>query len=659
MIFPFLPQPLDMVVKSGLVSIRFGREPGIKIGDTFLEVDSSILRSVLDKIDGINATSWDNGNGGTKSINLNDPDIVRSLFRRIHLIPTSWHYSGKRINYRRFFAVNGLISIRSEDIETLIRTHRKIIDLAMSLSTIEGLRIDHIDGLFDPARYVRMMRENLPGRVLMAEKILMPGEILDSSLGLDGTTGYDFLSALDLLFLYPPGLEKLREVFNEINRGYESQGYVLERYKIEFLEKEYSGDLDHLAWLFYDSLVADHGMELTFHETRETVKRVLMSLNRYRTYASYDRIEPLLEWLDNFNMEQGCTITRIISTHLHNECLVCLKPMLKLQQYTGAIMAKNLEDRLFFSYNPLIFLNEVGHAPWEKPFTPEAFFDFVEKRKLCRYSFNETSTHDTKYGEDLRYVGIAISQFPVQYEEALDEIQRSITVKESAKKIRGEHLVYLIQLIIASYGVRNYYPDYTSAVKGQLIKAARESALETDWKNVNEKYERLVLETFDKIISEIDSKRLMKTDLLIDLCRSAGEYDSISSLILKFILPGISACYQGSEFGNYHFTDPDNRALVDFAAIHANLREFSGMRKFRDYPAGFRGYKLALFSFLASLRSKHLNLIQEGKIASLSVSGDHRDAVIAYTVSLNHEVLVIALVRYTSAFFGTGLVFRA
>lgn len=180
---------------------------------------------------------------------------------------------------------------------------------------------------------------------------------------------------------------------------------------------------------------------------------------------------------------------------------------------------------------------------------------------------NETSTHDTKYGEDLRASGIVISEFPDLFRKAIEEARNSYITEGLAGRLRNEHLYYIVQMVVASVKSRGLYKSYKDSLNSHIIKAVRESGLKTGWKNINVEYEKSCIELTEKVVEFAELKPSSNIGRLSQMCKEYGQLNSISMLVLKFMLPGFTSNYQGSENHNYHFTDPDNRIPVDYSLL--------------------------------------------------------------------------------------------
>ena len=646
-VFPFLPQSLSFLVNQHRVSITPGPIPVLHVDsmDIPLVKMPDVMADMVPKQGP--GEEWADNNGALPDIEISSICLMEEILRNIPLTPVYWQYSAKRINYRRFFAVNGLIAIRSQDKDVIELTHRKILDLSSS-PCVTGIRIDHLDGLYDPSGYVEFLRRSLPGKVILAEKVLIPGEIIPESLDLDGTTGYDFLGMINALYADRKGYNALADGFRSRAPVYGDVDEILLSYKHSFIAEEFSGDVDNLSWPIYDSLVLKHGYEFSYSEIRGAVTGILTSFEKYRTYSTPGNTVEIAKQLLNVAAGRDDSIPYILSDHVSRGCVHCSEPVLRFQQYSGALMAKNLEDRLFFSFNPMIFMNEVGWSPMAEIPEWHEFLGFIRKRMKFPFSLNEGSTHDTKFGEDLRNSGLVISEYADLFFRILGDLESSEGTRAIAGVMAVEHIYYITQLILASHGSAVHYRDYSMEIKSQITKAMRESMIRTSWKNPDVDYENAALKFAEIIISLLDSGKWVDGSEMANKCRDLGHYNSISMLVLRFMLPGVPALYQGSEFMNVHFTDPDNREKVNFETLQKNFQKVASKHLNSAETLDFPSLKSRVTAVLAEIRRKNAHIINSVFPEALEIRGDHSRSVLAFYVHHGTEaIMVIALRKFS------------
>ncbi len=656
-IFPFLPESPISLMEDHRVSVTPGIIPVLNMDSfhiPFLGIPEMPGYPMQGKDKGMEAAE---DNGSKPSLEIHSTDALQSILEVLPLRPVSWLYSSKRINYRRFFAVNGLIAIRSQDMDVIRLTHVKILELARR-EPVAGVRIDHLDGLYDPAGYIRFLREELPGKIIVAEKVLVPGEALQESLKLDGTTGYDFLGMANALYADPEGYRALRDKFIAAAPEYGDLKSILRNYMGEFIREEFSGDLDNISWPVYDSAVLKHGYEYSYSEVRNAVEYILASFVKYRTYSTVGNTAEMAGHLSEIFRITRDPVHQMLSDHVAAGCEHCTNPVLRIQQFSGALMAKNIEDRLFFSFNPLIFMNEVGWNPMASLPAWSDFLGFIHKRKGLLFTFNESSTHDSKYGEDLRCAGLVISEYPELFSRIIADLLTRGDTARLAGRIAIEHLFYITQLILASHGFSEYYTDYRKEIAEQITKAMRESMVSTAWKDPNDEYERNALSFADTILNLLDSGKWSAGTEMAEKCQHLGFYNSFSMLVLRFMLPGAPSMYQGSEHLNVHFTDPDNREKVNFGRLQ---RAFAG-----DVPvhlksvdfSNFPELKTAAVALLAKIRLEFSTIIENCLPAALDAAGPHRSSVLSYYMNGDKGTIIVAALRHLSHITGDATALR-
>lgn len=643
-IFPFLSGNAASMVSQHMVRISPGLIPVLHI-DT-MDIPLRKMPAIpADDVPGENRKNQvEAEDDAVSDIEIRNIHVFEDIINDLPLRPVFWEYSSRRINYRRFFAVNGLIAIRSHDMNIIKLTHRKITELARN-TCVRGVRIDHLDGLYDPAGYVKFLRKALPGKIILAEKVLIPGETLPESLEIDGTTGYDFLGMINALYSNPDGYRALNEEFRFEVHGYDDIHEVLLKYKREFIRDEFSGDVDNLSWPIYDALVLKHAYEYSYSEIRAAVEHILASFENYRTYSTEGDAGEIARHLAEVSGGGINSIQYILSDHVSRGCRHCTGPILRLQQYSGALMAKNLEDRLFFSFNPLIFMNEVGWSPTAAIPDWHEFLEFIRKRSGLPLSINDGSTHDTKFGEDLRNSGLVISEYHDLFFRILSDLQSRPATGAFAGNLAVEHIYYISQLILASYGSASSYTDYRKEIGIQLVKAMRESMISTSWKNPDVEYEKAAMNYAELIIGLLDSGNWDAGLEMAEKCRDIGHYNSISMLVLRFMLPGIPALYQGSEYINVHFTDPDNREKVNFVSLQHNFGKLASISLNTAGIPPFPSLKSKMVSVLSAIRGELAEVLGNGTPEALHVTGSHSSCILPYYMMHGSEVVIVVVLR--------------
>lgn len=421
-------------------------------------------------------------------------------------------------SYRRFFAVNELIAVRQELDWVFEESHDKILQF-----DVDGFRIDHIDGLYNPEEYLlRLKTKTGDKKFIFVEKILSINEKLRWDF-IDGTTGYDFLNYSNLLFTDNEG--KISEIYNKIFDVNLDKLIVETKKKI--IDSMFKHDIERIA----------KSLGLPYEEVRE----FLSCLKIYRTYITEK------DWRDEDLIKQ-------CSPKVYEAMKRNVNAFMKLQQYMPAVYAKSYEDTVLFIYNRLISLNEVGSDLHYYSIPCEEFHKFNMGR-VGSLSFNATSTHDTKFSEDVRMRISSISEIPGEWEKKVNEWHELLS---PAIDRNDEYRLY--QTLVGSF--EGFNDDYKERLKNHMSKALREAKVNTDWANPNVAYENKVFSTIDRMFeSEKFKESFMEFEKLID---EMGKIKSLSLVALKVTSPGVPDFYQGLENFRYLLTDPDNRRPVTF-----------------------------------------------------------------------------------------------
>ncbi|HWQ17540.1 MAG TPA: malto-oligosyltrehalose synthase [Sulfolobales archaeon] len=435
-------------------------------------------------------------------------------------------------SYRRFFAINDLIGVRVENDWVFHESHDKILSF-----DVDGYRVDHIDGLFDPEGYIDMLRKRAGDRYVIVEKILGIGERLREWMG-DGTTGYDFLNYSGLLFT--DNEEEISRIYEDfIGRKIDLDELIRESKRM-VISTMFRRDIERISRL----------MGVGFEELVD----FLLCIPVYRTYLSPRG------YREDLDLISRCS-NRIRDLVENSE--EALKAYMKLQQYMPAIYAKAYEDSVLFIYNRLISLNEVGSDLRLYSIDCDQFHRFNMER-VGRYSFNATSTHDTKYSEDVRMRVSSLSEIPEEWGRA---VKRFSEVLSPGIDRNDEYRFY--QVLIGSY--EGYSEEYRERLKGHVIKMLREAKIHTSWEKIDEEYERKALKLVDKALDDQRFQEIFSP--LWEKVKIMGMIKSLSLTTLKITSPGVADIYQGTESWRYLLTDPDNRLPVNFDELERKLPE--------------------------------------------------------------------------------------
>ncbi len=571
-----------------------------------------------------------------------------------------WKETDSKINYRRFFTINGLISINIQ--------HKNVFDDYHSLTlkllhekVFDCLRIDHVDGLFDPTKYLQQLRHATGNDIfIIVEKILERDEKLPENWPIQGSTGYDFLAQVNNLFTNTEHEEVLSNFYQETTHTKPASQQIAEK-KGDILLHHMAGDLENLTRLFFDLKLTDE--KLPQEEIKETIGSFLIHCPVYRLYGNSFplrndesvQVQKIFEEIRKKKSSKAVAALEniFIKYPLTENDRFCKRVAMFYQrcmQFTGPVMAKGVEDTLMYTYNSFIAHNEVGDSPNAFGITRDHFHRLMKMRQRnLPLSINATSTHDTKRGEDVRARLNVLSDVA---EEWISIVRQWQHINQDLKNnnfpdANDEYLIY--QSLVGSYplwgGDRKVF---LNRFQEYLTKALREAKTHSNWANLNEEYEKAAN---DFAAALLDENRSFWKSFSSFLNRIAdhGIVNSLSQVILKFTCPGVPDIYQGSEDWDFSFVDPDNRRLVDFKSRCEKLNaseQASIFDLWNDWHNG--AVKQRLIKTLCELRKQYPELWTEGEYVPLKTSGKFRNNVGAFARIDRGTVFIIALPLHTA-----------
>ena len=537
-----------------------------------------------------------------------------------------WRTASHEINYRRFFDVNTLAGLRVEDPRVFEETHQLLASL-LAENKVQGVRIDHPDGLFDPARYFSMLqdlaarawnipresdREGRPDRPLYVpgEKILSGREQLPRRWAVHGTTGYNFLNDLNGLYIDPAQARPLRRTYAKLTGCTEPFDDVLYRSKRLIIETAMASELTVLTHML-DRIAASSrkSRDFTRDSLRDVITEVVACFPVYRTYVDEEgwtpedravvertiararRRNPAME-SSLFDFFREVMLPRDVDTGplpndrrggyppaSQEDAKERLRFAMKLQQYTGPVHAKSLEDTAFYRYNVLLSVNEVGGDPGRFGRTAAEFHEACGHRlRYWPLELLSTSTHDTKLGEDVRARINAMSELPAEWTREvgrwmrINNGHRTVIEAEPAPDRNDEYRFYQALLGCWPLGGAEAGPDLAARLHEYMLKAVREAKLHTSWLTPNQPYEEALQAFVTRVLEpRPDNRFLPAVARLLRRVGAIGMLNSLSQVVVKLGSPGVPDFYQGSELWDLSLVDPDNRRPVDFDRRRALL----------------------------------------------------------------------------------------
>ncbi len=549
-----------------------------------------------------------------------------------------WRTADQELGYRRFFDVNSLIGLRMERPHVFEATHSRILAWLQS-GTIDGVRIDHPDGLRDPQQYFARLRSRAPEAWIIGEKILEHGEFLRSNWPIEGTSGYDFMNMCNALLVNGSGLREFSEIYQEFTDETESFAAVAHEKKLTVEHEALGSDVNRLASLFVEICESNRDQrDYTRAEIRRALREVAACFSIYRTYVVAERNEITDEDRSEIERAIACAKERRqdIDAGLFDFMADILmlrvrgaresEFLLRFQQFTSPVMAKGVEDTAFYCFNRMVGLNEVGGAPDRDGVTVDEFHRYCERMQTTHpHTMTTLSTHDTKRAEDVRARLAALTEIPGRWKSALNRWERmnsSFKVNNSPDR-NTEYFLY--QTMVGTW------PISQERLAAYMEKAVREAKRLTSWTQQNKDFE----DGLRSFIERILASREFVADLerLLGRILAAGRINSLAQTLLKFTAPGVPDTYQGSELWDLRLVDPDNRTPVDYPKRQALLHELrSGMAPediMRRIDEGLP--KLWVTHAALSLRREHPEWFgAEAGYAALLANGAKAENVIGY-----------------------------
>jgi malto-oligosyltrehalose synthase/4-alpha-glucanotransferase len=593
-----------------------------------------------------------------------DPSLFKKLNDEQHYWLCNWQETDRRINYRRFFTVNGLICVNMQDNNVFDYYHQFIRSFTEE-GLFNGLRIDHVDGLYDPENYLQRLRSAAGERIFITiEKILQPGERLPAQWATEGTTGYDFLALVNNLFTSKKAEEKFTSFYEEITGNFQPVYEQLLEKKAFILYHHMGGELDNLHQLLVS--IVDRKLLSAIYpgDLKEAIGEFLVHCPVYRFYGSSipfsnEEMAAVEDVLLNTrrngkaSAEAVDLLRKLFLEKPHEGNEEFNKKLLhfykRCMQFTGALMAKGLEDTLMYTYNRFIGHNDVGGSPFLFGITKDEFHAaMTERQRTWPMTLNTTATHDTKRGEDARARLNVLTELADEWIDKVREWQQTNQPfkKNIAPDVNEEYFIY--QTLFGIWPMPGCENDNLGdRVKEYLQKALREAKTNSSWTEADEEHENAVKDFAGKLIAERSFQESFSS--FYNRAVDFGIVNSLAQLVLKFTCPGIPDVYQGCELWDLNLVDPDNRRPVDFSLRMKLLDEIEGAGEKKDrvkelWNQRYDGrIKLWLTNKLLKLRKEQGDLFQEAEYVPLKLSGAYADHVLAFARQYRQKWIVVAV----------------
>lgn len=589
-----------------------------------------------------------------------------------------WKVGAEELNYRRFFTVNELISVNVQK-SNVFRTTHKLICEAVERGQFTGIRIDHIDGLYDPERYLDQLRSLLgDDTYIVVEKILEPEEKLPNDWPIQGTSGYDFLNTVNRLFCQPASEDALTRLYYRFTGLYDPYEEMAFEKKQLIAETNLAGDIENLAnQLKRIAGRYRYASDFTLNGLRRAVMEVLVLFPIYRTYITNEGIDDR----DRTYIQRVIRHAKARRPQLTKELDFIQKLLLLehedwltdeernrwthfvmwLQQFTGPLMAKGVEDTLLYVYYRFISLNEVGGSPDAFGISLPEFHAFhTYQQQHWPYALNATSTHDTKRSEDIRARLNVLSEIPDEWDVEVETWRMLNNVHKQTGEDRlipdANDEYFLYQTLVGALPFASYdHSTFCDRIKDYAVKAVREAKVHTAWLRPDTEYEEGFVAFIDRLLEQRDDNEfLQRLYAFSEKVSAYGIFNSLSQLLIKLTAPGVPDIYQGTEFWDLSLVDPDNRRPVDYelrSQALQTLRDRTAadmpglLNELRSQSADGR-IKLFLIMQALAARTKYVDIFQQGSYLPIKVVGDYQDHIVAFARQFENQVALTVVPRF-------------
>jgi (1->4)-alpha-D-glucan 1-alpha-D-glucosylmutase len=559
----------------------------------------------------------------------------RDLLERQHWRLAWWRTGNDELNWRRFFTITELAGLRAEDEAVFEATHALYFRL-WDEKLIDGVRIDHIDGLADPATYLDRLRRRMPGSYIVVEKILGPGEPLPPEWPVEGTSGYDFMEQVSALLHDPAGEAPLTDLWAQVSgRPPEFAAEELAARR-QMLSWEFEGQLASCVWAFKQlASSAPETAALTGGMLRRAIERLLWTFPVYRTYGP-DAPESDRRTRDIARARallvappgEAPVIERILcwlAGEGPGEAELMRDAVRRFQQLSAPIAAKAVEDTAFYRYGRLLSRNDVGFEPAHFASSPADFHaQMAARAELLPRSMLATATHDHKRGEDVRARLAVTSEIAEEWRSAVERWNKVADADRSG--VAADDIYQLYQMLAGAWPAR--LDGFAERIIAWQQKALREAKLRSSWAAPDEDYEATARAFVETILRS--EKFVREMAAFVERIRPAAEANGLVQAFLRCTAPGVPDLYQGTEYEDLSLVDPDNRRPVDFDARTSALDALAD---------SYSARKQALIAKVLRLRQDRPHL-WEGGWEKVEVSGVRAAHVIAFTRRAGGELLL-------------------
>lgn len=666
LLLPVLDAPLDEVLVAGTLHVKLGgADVVLAHNGQHWPINAAGRAFIQQRLGAAAESDPDARQAVIDSLNKQEA-FIRKVVALQYYEPCHWQETEHRINYRRFFTVNGLIAVNADNYRVFRSTHR-LVNKLVKEGVFTGLRIDHVDGLAEPTGYLLRLRELVGNDTyVVVEKILQQDETLPSYWPIQGTTGYDFLAWVNGLLVDGKSEGRMTRFYDKLVGQTDPQAMLLEAKRAQLLAAM-GGELNNLFRYVRDRVMEGVGLPDNVDEAalRSALAAFVVHCPVYRWYGrSFPLTEPEAEAVrhtlqqaaldepalrEALSFLEGQLVPSFFAgskrwvKHLNAFYLRCM-------QLTGALMAKGLEDTLMYTYHRYIGANEVGSTP--SVFHIAADFHEIMKQRTMQYSLamNATATHDTKRGEDVRARLQALTTVPRRWTAAVKAWMKLNALYKTSgmPDVNDEYFIY--QTLWGTFPMPGQsMSGYRSRLEEYLVKALREGKRHTGWASPNQTYEAATRRFVRQILRPESPFFKQFHDLSTELA-DVAIVNSLTQVVLKFTCPGIPDVYQGCEGWDLSFVDPDNRRPVDFNVRHKWQQKLERSKRSGTDRADewwkqrYSGLvKYGVTQQLAQLRLARKSLFQEGSYEPVAVKGKLRSHVLSFLRRQGHDWLLVVV----------------
>ena len=558
-----------------------------------------------------------------------------------------WRTAGDRINWRRFFDINELVCLRMENDEAFEATHAMIARLYAE-GMIDGVRVDHVDGLADPAGYCHKLRQRLdpahPSRpYLVVEKILLRGETLPAAWGCDGTTGYDFMDEVSALQHVPAAERTLAEAWAALSGRPADFATEEEAARREIIGRSFSASLEACVGAF----CRGENSDLSRPALRRTLTEMLVHFPVYRGYGTAAD-EPFLKKAADAAKKTGLPGDCWVIDWLHDQMRRPGGAVTRFQQLSSPVAAKSVEDTAFYRYGRLLSRNDVGFDV-ERFGDPAADFHarMQRRQETQPRGMLATATHDHKRGEDVRARLAVLSEKPEDWvRRQAHWIEQCALLRTGDMPDPGD-IAMLLQMIVGAWPLDLMLEDtvgrttFAQRLAGWQQKALREAKLKSDWADPDTAYEKAAQELLHWLVVD-EAAPALRAEIyaFIQEIAPAGAVKGLAQTLLRLTAPGVPDLYQGTELWDFSLVDPDNRRPVDFALRQKLLGAETTPANWRD-----GAIKQRLIVRALALRDALSDLFVHGSYEPVSVEGRLADNVVAFVRRHKSDAILTVVPR--------------